>query len=575
MDRASRATRRLGRYARTMALCALLAVLPWSTRAADVASPADPFPRFKSIEPNIRFWTGVWGTWSMGQVVVHDSLLLDVIYEVADLPGPIGESYSQAQRDYIDDLRERWKERLSALEQRVAAGAELTDDDKVLVLNMADKGGGEALTGASDRVRTQRGLRQRFKRGVEISSRYDAEFRRILRDAGLPEDLAILPHVESSFQASARSSAGAVGVWQFTGGAGRRYLSITSAIDERLDPVAAAHGAAGYLTDAYRVLQDWPIALTSYNHGVGGMSRAVAEHGRDYERIFNQYRGRSFGFASRNFYAEFLAARDLVQHPDLFAGEPLEPEPPLDLDSIRLEHGATPAGIARAYGVPLPELVQINPAWTSRAVQRGLALPRNTRVWLPPTTLARLERDGGSPVLPPVAEADPDATYIVRRGDTLSHIAQAHGMRLDELRQINDLADDRTPIRVGQRLRVVGDPDGRGRVAAKRPDASPARTHHTVSRGETLSGIASKHGMTVAQLRDLNGIRSNSSLIRVGQKLTLRSGTDGVHVVRHGDTLLRIAASYRIPVNALLALNQLSLQSLIHPGQTLRIPPES
>ena len=139
-------------------------------------------------------------------------------------------------------------------------------------------------------------------------------------------ELAYLPHVESSFQARARSSAGAVGIWQFTRGTGRKYLKITSAIDERLDPIAAAHGAAQYLADAYEELASWPIALTAYNHGVGGMAKAVKDHGADYEQIFNEYEGRRFGFASKNFYSEFLAARAIARDPERYFPEGFDAE---------------------------------------------------------------------------------------------------------------------------------------------------------------------------------------------------------------------------------------------------------
>jgi membrane-bound lytic murein transglycosylase D len=519
-------------------------------------SADDPFPRFESIEPNVQFWTRVWGSWSMGQIAVHDVHALGLVYEIVDLPGPIEESYTREQREFIDDVNDRWKDRLHKVERDVADGRTLSDSDKALVLNMTDLAGGNALTGASKRVRSQRGLRERFKRGVEISSRYDTEFRRIFRDAGLPEDLAILPHVESSFQARARSSAGAVGIWQFTRGAGRRYLTISSAIDERLDPVAAAGAAAGYLTDAFARLKDWPIALTSYNHGVAGMGRAVDQHGRDYERIFNEYKGRTFGFASRNFYAEFLAARDLVNHPETFAGSPLNPEPQLDLDSIVLERPAAVTGIAQAYGIPQDQLAALNPAWTQRAVQRGVPLPRNTRVWLPTATVARLQDDGGLPEIPVAPKVQGDGSYVVRRGDTLSHIARAHGMGLRELRDLNDMPAGQGLIRVGQRLRVV---DG-------------AVTHHTVRRGDTLSGVASRYRMTTGQLRNLNAMRAGTSLIRAGQKLRVRGDKGSVHVVKRGDTLMHIAANYRVRLSALLALNRLSMKSLIRPGQTIRIP---
>jgi len=185
------------------------------------------------------------------------------------------------------------------------------------------------LPGASERVRGQRGTRERFKRGLEISNHYDRQFRDIFRNAGLPEELAYLPHVESSFQPAARSSAGAVGMWQFTKGAAQSFMPDGNKVDRRMDPFASAIGAARYLSHAYNILGDWPSALTSYNHGIGGMKRAQRYMGPDFMRIVDYYSGPAFGFASRNYYAQFLAAREIANNPKHFFPEGVAFRPPV------------------------------------------------------------------------------------------------------------------------------------------------------------------------------------------------------------------------------------------------------
>jgi len=478
--------------------CFGLALIVALSLPASGATPPldDPFPSYEAIRGNVEFWKNVWAEWGMGQVAIHHQDVPAIVYEVVDLPGQIRESYTKDQLDLIQELREGWEDRLRDLARRVRSGASLSDGDKAIVLQITTNVGTNALDDAHRRVRSQRGLRERFRRGLEISRRYDAEFRRIFREAGLPEDLAYLPHVESSFQARARSSAGAVGIWQFTRGTGKRYMSITSAIDERLDPVAAAEGAARYLRDAYDELGSWPVALTSYNHGVGGMMRAVVRFGPNYERIFLEYDGRRFGFASKNFYAEFLAAREIAREADRYFPEGLRDEPRFDLDRVELDHRTTPAAIARAYRIGLDDLATLNPGWSSRAVRNGLSLPRDTTVWMPPGTVARFSAAGG---LPEVEAIDNQGLYVVRRGDTLSGIAHTHGMTLGELRQLNGIGRRQDSIRTGQKLRVhvSGDP-----------------ATHVVRRGDTLSGIASRYGMTTNSLRRLNSIPYGSSLIR-------------------------------------------------------------
>jgi membrane-bound lytic murein transglycosylase D len=274
--------------------------------------------------------------------------------------------------------------------------------------------------------------------------------------------------VESSFQHTARSSAGAVGVWQFTRSTGRKFLRVNAAVDERLDPVASARGAARYLREAHDVLGSWPLALTSYNHGVAGMARARAQFGDDFEAIVRAYDAPSFGFASKNFYAEYLAAREVATHPEVYfpegvglrgaAGGGRRPPPPGDDD---------PAGAGPLRGGPrTPAPAQ--PRLVARAAAGRIALPAGHRVWLPEGTLA-----GRRPAPDvAVAEARPDPPparpsarvakaakpahryHKVRAGDTLWSVAKRYGLEVAELRKMNGLTAKSSRIRPGQRLRV-------------------------------------------------------------------------------------------------------------------------
>jgi membrane-bound lytic murein transglycosylase D len=537
-----------------LVLLLCLGVTPLSANDAD-------FPEYESIRPNVEFWTRVFAEWSQGQVVVHDLEYPAIVYDHVALPGSIEERYNGEQADFVEDLNELWQDRLEGLERKLRDGNALSEAEKVWALQIATHAGGAAVEDAHERVRTQRGLRERFLRGVEISSRYEARIRAIFREADLPEDLAYLPHVESSYQAAARSSAGAVGVWQFTRGTGKLYLRINAAIDERLDPIAAAHGAAAYLRDAYDKLGDWPIALTSYNHGVVGMSRAVRKLGVDYERIFLDYDGRSFGFASKNFYSEFLAARAIAREPERFFPGELHPEPPLDLESVLLDRRATVAGIARAYGMSVDDLAALNPAWSRRAVRSGLALPAGSSVWLPAGTLAA---HGGEARLPRAGlygHIDDEGLYVVERGDTLSAIAVAHGVSLGRLREWNDLSGTESLIRVGQRLRIV------------EPGAEDEKIVHVVRSGETLSSIARSYGMSIDSLRRLNGLEPAENLIRVGQRLLVNAATVAAfYIVQRGDTLLEIALRHGVKLSTLLSANRLSERAIIKPGQRIRVP---
>lgn len=362
------------------------------TTTSDAVFPAPP-----ELQPQIAFWRNVYAVWGRQQVAFHDNRYMDVIYDVVTLPGAEGEGYSIDQQLLVKVRYDNLKATLRQLEFKTAANAPLTPDEAALAAKLRNSSGGtNAIAGASDRLRSQRGLRERFKRGLEISGRYDAAFRSVFREAGLPEDLAYLPHVESSFQNHAASSVGAVGMWQFMPDTAKRHMMMTAAIDERRDPVASAQGAASYLGNAYGRLGSWPLAITSYNHGVGGMSRAKGQHGDDIAMIVGNYSGKGFGFASRNFYTEFLAAREVARNPRRYFPEGLNYEPPLNLDRIQLRQSATAPMLASYYEVNQWELSNLNKAWNPPAQNGRIALPAGTKVWLPAGTIARLAQRGSA-----------------------------------------------------------------------------------------------------------------------------------------------------------------------------------
>jgi len=374
------------------------AALPWAAASASpVASGQDEtFPCTDSMREGVDFWKNVWTKWTLEQVVLHDTDHPSIVYELFELPPPAGEVYTDEQRDYVKARREALQAKLAVIEQKVAWSTPLDDDEKVLVLKITEAAGADGIAGASLRVRSQRGLRERFRRGLEISGRYHDAFVAVFREAGLPEGLADLPHVESSFQAAARSSAGAVGLWQFTRAAARKFMLLTPGLDERLDPVAAARGAARYLKAAYDELGSWPLAITSYNHGIEGMRAARDRFGLDFQKILDEYDGRTFGFASKNFYKEFLAAREVAMDHAAYFPEGVVPEAPLAHDRITIERPTQAGGLASRYGLTLKGLAAINPAWTARALRGSSLLPAGTEVWLPKGTLQRVASNGKS-----------------------------------------------------------------------------------------------------------------------------------------------------------------------------------
>lgn len=356
--------------------CTTLEISPHFASSQEFPVPTD-------LTPNVDFWHKVYARWSRSQVAVHDDRYLGVIYQVAELPGPIKASYTAQQRDFLATLQHSWRTRLTRLSRKLAADSPLTGEERALKNKLYAAGGANALIDPAERVRTQRGLRERFRRGLEISGQYDQRFRDIFRRHGVPEDLAYLPHVESSFQGHARSSVGAAGMWQFMPATGRHYMVVNARIDERLDPIIAADAAARYLADAHRQLSSWPLAITSYNHGVAGMNKARALHGDDIASIVMRYDGRAFGFASRNFYAEFIAARHVARHAHQYFPEGISYESPKAQRQVHLKQRRSIRDIAMQYQVPEHELIRLNPAWRNPIREGRTPVPAGSPIWLP------------------------------------------------------------------------------------------------------------------------------------------------------------------------------------------------
>jgi len=452
---------------------------------------ARTFPVPPEIQDNVDFWRHVYGIWSRGEVAIHDNEYLGVVHEVARIPGPIQATYSTSQKAWLKDRLDYHRSRLAGLEQRVRDNRPLTADDKALLEKFERAGGIQALYGASERLRVQRGIREKFRRGVEISGRYDQTFREIMRRHGVPEDLAFLPHVESSFQVNARSSVGAGGVWQFMPETGRQYnMNVNAHVDDRFDPILAADGAARYLAAAYRQLGSWPLAITSYKHGKGGMANARSQYGNDIGRIVKQYKGPAFGFSSRNFYAGFMAAREVAGHAERYFPEGIRYEQPWNHDRIALRDSMPVHHLAQHYGTSKQRLAELNLHWRDPVVEGDGHLPAGTTVWLPAGTTRRIAGQPPAYSRPvAVARTEPATRAVLARTTPKTKAVTA----------------SKAPV-----------------VSKSSTKAQPAKAktrYHVVKPQETLYRVAVQNGISVAELRKLNKMRPDDNRIRPGQKL--------------------------------------------------------
>jgi membrane-bound lytic murein transglycosylase D len=210
------------------------------------------------------------------------------------------------------------------------------------------------------------------------------QMRQIFRDEGLPAELAYLPLVESAFNVRARSSAGAVGMWQFMPETGKKFLRITDTVDERRDPFASTRAAARLLGENRKLLGNWPLAVTAYNHGTEGIFRAIDILGtRDLVEIIRRYQSPTFGFASKNFYAEFLAAVDIVRNSESHFPL-LRLHPPLSLHEVEIKRTMPIQSLLKPATVSQSDFFEWNPALSTTTT----VIPAGYRVKVPPEKAA-------------------------------------------------------------------------------------------------------------------------------------------------------------------------------------------
>ncbi len=491
-----------------------------------VAALAEDLPRPAALEPAIRFWTRVYTEVDTESGFLHDANDLAIVYQRVAYDRPEIERQRTQIQDALKVLGSGKRTGLTEFERRILA---LWPSD---VAN-------QTLSNAANNVRFQLGQSDRFVEGLIRSGAYRDHINSVVRAKNLPIELGALPHVESSFHPGAYSSVAAAGMWQFMRATGQRFMRIDHIVDERMDPYTATYAAMSLLEYNYRILGTWPLALTAYNHGTGGMSRAVRETGSNrIEDIIAHYKGPSFGFASRNFYPQFLAVLDVErQAQTLFGVLQLDPSP--QYVEFELDDYIEAQTLADALGVTLEHLRFDNPALRPVVWEGGKRIPKGFVVKVQrqqlhapiDTLLAAIPADQRFPI------QTPDIAYVVQKGDSLSAIARRFKTSVAQLSALNQINNSHR-ISIGQRLLLpqdtaatTGETSAQIAAAAQQSGVLPAATSaprsrdsYTVRRGDTLSTIARRFDVTERSLLQANNI-DHPDLIYPGQELKLPGTT--------------------------------------------------
>lgn len=463
-----------------------------------------------------------------------------------------------------------------------------------------------------------------------------------IENRGMPTELALLPFVESAFQAEALSRAKAAGLWQFMPATGKAYdLAQNLWRDDRRDVLESTRAALDYFEYLHGMFGDWHLALAAYNWGEGSVQRAIQRAKR--RKQPTDYLHLRMPNETANYVPKLEAVKRIISEPARYGitlpdvgNEPffVTITKPRDID---IETAAELAGM------PLEEFRRLNPSyklpvivashnnvmllpadkvdffvdnlaswmdsgqplsqWTTYRLQQGETLaqvagrsgmtedelrkvngiPKGRRVLANSTLLVRStgtedQQDIAAELANAKLQLSPTTTwrrvtYRVRSGDTLSGIARRWRITMKSIVTANRLRSDR--LRVGQRLVLTVPNVPRQAIASTQRSESSQHVIHRVRSGETLSTIASRYGVSIAQLKMTNRIRTN--LIRPGQRLRIPFGGADVvsdtkiYTVKAGDTLSTIAARYGVSVVRLKRANRLSGDSL-RIGDRLEIP---
>ena len=425
--------------------------------------------------------------------------------------------------------------------------------------------------------------RERMQVWLQRLPRYEPMIRTRLAEAGLPGDLVYLALIESGFSNRAVSRSRAVGMWQFMAPTGRGYgLRIDGWVDERRDPVKATAAATRFLKDLRARFGSLYLAAAAYNGGAGRVGRGLNALGdgepvEEYSdsSFFRLYDSRLIHRETKDYVPKLIAAATIAKEPSRYGFVTAGADQPFAADSVYVADMTGLDVIARLADTTVAVIRDLNPQYLR------LVTPPDTRaiVLVPPGMGERTQLAFNDL---PARERVTFREHVVTRGQTASGIARKYEVSLTALYEANPRIRSRS-LQIGQRL-VIPVGGAMSTVVARSVSEPATRTvsFHRVRRGETVSGIAKRYGVSQAKIREWNRL-SASGRINAGQRLRIgASATERArvatrssartHTVRRGDTLSGVAQRYGVSLSALASANGLSAKSGIRVGQRLKVP---
>lgn len=432
--------------------------------------------------------------------------------------------------------------------------------------------------------------RKWFLESYKRAGRYHDYIANAFREAGLPEELAWLPLIESGYNTRALSPAHALGLWQFIDSTGRRFgLERNTWVDERMDPEKSTQAAISYLKSLHEMFGDWTTVLAAYNCGEGLVARTIQKQKINYmDNFWDLYR--QLPQESARFVPKFLAVLHVIKNPERYNIDLSEQHEPLNYETVTLSKQLHLKSIADELGVYYNELLALNPALRQEVTpnaQYELKVPAGKGAELlaklddiPEWTPASLKRRTETQIIQDDFQrlnwnkGTKQLRHKVQKGETFFSIAQKYKLSVLDLLTANNMKVN-SSLKVGSLLRIPVDepPSAQNKKAAihassktSKPDVHAEKIaegrhvpHNTVTLSENKKATEAPAKKT-----------ADSPKQEIDQNKKAAS-VPATHTVQAGDTLFSIARKNNLPLERLLEINKLHRDSRIAAGQILRL----
>jgi membrane-bound lytic murein transglycosylase D len=414
------------------------------------AAHAETFDKPEAIVANVAFWKNVYGVWSTDDIVFHDEDDLGIVYRVVRVPKRgQNDEQGRTRAEVVALARSELGDALAVLEKTQPADDTALEGVQKEVFHQLKGIARPDKYRRGSTMRVQNGIHEKFTQAYINSGLYEGFIRQKLREADLPEELIAIAFVESMFILGARSGVGAAGIWQFMSYTGKEYMHVNDVVDERWDPMLATEAAVKYLQSSKRDCYTWPLAVTSYNYGRGGVRKLAKDaNSTDFNVIFHAPNApKRFGFSARNYYASFLAVLEVLAEADtLLAG--VTKKDPWRYDVVRTPFAVLAPQLVATGHVSSTDLDALNPALRDEALSGAIPLPHGMSLRVPVGAGEPLVR---ALLLMNAAEraraGRSTRTHVATGKQSLPAIAKRYGLPVDVVVASSGLAVDVVPTK--------------------------------------------------------------------------------------------------------------------------------